>query len=246
MANLPGTKTFETIYTEVSNNAFGRLATSEDVPVSLTRLKQIVNDSQREICTKKDWSWLYTEADFTLTGGQTTAFALPDACGAVLGLSIPSENVKLGEISMEAWTLLYPDRFISQTTGQPEVYIKGANATNNAMQIFVWPSPAATYTARLFYRKRVSDMTNTTDVPVIPVDWQDVLIAHATAECFRALNDDKSDKAAQRWQARYLDRFQDMFIQDCNNKEYAPTITEPNATVTGRSDAALWRSAQGY
>lgn len=246
MANLPGTKAFEAIYTEVSTNVLNRLATTGDSPLTLTRVKQIVNDTQREICTERDWPWLYTEANFSLVKDQTTAHVLPDECQILMGIAIPSENVVLGEVSWETWTSIYPERYSGQTSGQPESYIKASVASNGASQVFIWPSPADNYTARIFYRKRVTDMSATTDVSVIPVDWQDVLIAKATASCFMALNDKKSDERAAIWMSRYNARWADMFIQ-CENSGYVKRLMETYTVLSGRSDADLWRFAvEGY
>lgn len=247
MANLAGQKTFLEIQQEVSENVLGNavLADTRSNP-TLTQVKRFINDAHREICSKRNWYFLYKEANFNLVKDQTTAHTLPDDVQELYGITIPSEEIRLGETSLDSFNRALPGRYTDQESGQPYSYVKAPIASNGAMQVYIWPAPQENYTARITYKARISNLSDPTDIPLIPPEWQDVLISLASGKAVMKKGSDNSNELAKVYYELYESRYADMWVHNEAMSEYIKGIVAEWALpVTGSvgNDILLWNIA---
>jgi len=240
MAALAGQKSFLSLYTEVSEAVFsGNLATTSTVP-SLTRIKQMVNDSVREICTNHDWWFMIAEYPVNTVAG-TSTYVMDDAVSEVEGMRIEANFVPLQYLTREQFYKTYPGGYTNYGPALPWLYVPAAPATNGALQFDLFPAPNAVYAVKVLAKKRIADMANDTDYPTpIPPEWQDVIVKYTVARVLAMLGDPR----ANNWQQMYEKREGDMWLHNEHMLDYVygqrQFFLERDASFMPNIDRAIW------
>lgn len=240
MAAIAGQKTFVSLYTEVSEAVFsGNLAGTNTVP-SLTRIKQMVNDSVREICTNHDWWFMMKDFTFNTIVG-TSSYAMDDTMSEVSGMYIPLNFIPLQYLTREQFYKTYPGGYTNYGNALPWLYIPGAPAVNGALQFDLFPAPNAIYAVKVLGKTRIADMTNDTDTPMpIPPEWQDVIVKYTVARVLAMLGDPR----ANNWQQMYEKREKDMWLHNEHMLDYVygerQFYLERGASFMPNIDRAIW------
>ncbi len=200
MAALDGQKTFLEMQTEVADEAAG-VAVADLVRPTLTVLKRIINDCERDICSAWDWSWLYRESTFPTVANQETSYAVDPQAADVHWMSVPAQQARISWLSMANWEATYPGRYNSAGPCRPWAYIEAppVTATNLGLRYFLFPAADAIYTVAYGFKLRVGNMTADADYSKIPVDWQGMLLNRAKAEVLKYLGISSTDPRITRY-----------------------------------------------
>lgn len=200
MAALDGQKTFLEMQTEVADEACG-LAVADLQKPSLTVLKRIINDCERDICSAWDWSWLYRESTFPTVVNQQTPYAVDPQAADIRWMTIPALQLKLGWMSMAEWEAVYPGRYNQAGPTRPWAYIAAPpDATVNlGLRYFLYPAADQVYTIAYGYKLRVGNMSADGDYSKIPVDWQGMLLNKAKAETLKYQGISSTDTRIKRY-----------------------------------------------
>lgn len=199
---LPGQKQFLQIQQEISQLVLRKtIADSTTVP-SLTLVKQLYNDAYIELCSERDWWFMFNYATFNTVSGQATPYVMPDNVAEVRSMAIPAAQQKLRFATWDMWVTNYPGRYTSVGNTRPWAYIPANPAGDNALEYFLFPAAdsnnGANYTVEYGYKQRITPLVGDTDTPIIPVEFQQCVINRALEKCFRNIND-------PRWEI-YSDR----------------------------------------
>lgn len=154
------------------------------------RVTRWINQAYQELCDLDDWPFLET----TATGTAPLTITDFDAVESVLDTS---NRRKLEEIDWPTITELYPDL---TTAGTPRwYYLTTGNVVN------VYPVQAVTLSVR--YYKNPTDLSGSSDTPVVPAQFHDIIVLGAWR---RVLLDDNAAGDYQFVKQEWLDRVQTM------------------------------------
>jgi len=144
----------------------------DDSGFSSTILTDFANDTQREVFNSKFFQFMEATADFTLTPGSADIGTLPTDLQLPINLRVTSPSsmaMVLEPLSADKYDELYNSNAIL-AQGTPIQWYPYAST------ISVYPIPNSAITLTLRYYKVPTELTNTTDVPEIPVEFQEILV----------------------------------------------------------------------
>lgn len=213
MAALNGQKTFLEIQTECADECGGVTIAALQRP-SLSVLKRLINDAERELCSMWDWYWLYREFSFNTVIGQQTAYALDDTAAMLKWMAVPAQQARIIWKSMAEWEALYPGRYNSAGPTRPWIYIDAPVAANMALSYFLFPAADQVYNVTYGAKLRVGNMVADGDYPVIPVDWQGMLIAKAKAKYLEYLGISSSDPRIGNYEKNVVSIYNNAWMDD--------------------------------
>ncbi len=216
---IPGQKTFLQIQQEISEEILDlTIATTETRP-TLSRLKQIINDRHRMICTAWSWWWMYREDTFPTVANQTTPYFPGSEYQEIQWMTIPAYQRKLAWLDMAAWEAFAPGRFSSYGPGIPENYIPGTPDTDQGFGYFLFPAANQVYTVNFGAKLRCPDMTADADKPLLLADWQDLLLNGAKMDVLKFFGVDPSTPRFQSYADMYNTRMQYAILEDQRTEE---------------------------
>lgn len=248
---IPGQKTFLQIQQEVSEECVGTLypavASATDRP-SITRLKQFINDAQREVCGMHNWAFLFRESSFPTVVSQQTAYTVDAGAQDIWFMTIQSLQLKLIWMSYDEWVYTSPGKYTGFSNSQPVNYIPAPPDTDNDLQYYLFPAASAVWTVNYGYQLAVSNMTADADIPVVPARWQHLIVALAKAKCYELFGDGSADRY-ERVMKYYLHETNKAIVEDLRIEECAWRLRD-RATETGASSVqnlsrVLWFGASG-
>jgi hypothetical protein len=165
-----------------------RRDTSDSFDVS--RAKEAINEAYTYVASTGDpWDWLEKEAQFIVEAGLDVYSY--DTIGAAVGTNVDEiHTLTMDSDSGGGWVLdsmSWPalERISSSTqddeqTGEPLMFAKWSR------RIRLFPAPDQAYTLGMFYRIQAQEMTNDSDVPLLPVAWRTrLLVPYACARLLR-------------------------------------------------------------
>lgn len=216
---IPGQKTFLQMQEEISEEILDvSIATTETRP-TLTRLKQIINDRYRMIITAWSWWWMYRESSFNLVVNQQTPYYIGNQYDEVQWMAIPSLQRRINWMSMTDWETMYPGRYTQYGNATPFNYIPGPPDTDNGLGYFVFPAANAILNVTFGAKLRVSDMSADGDYPVIPADWQDLILNGAKMDVLKFFGTNSADPRYKNYQDMYNTRLQMAILEDQRTEE---------------------------
>lgn len=188
MANLSGQRTFEQMYQEVEQNILEQTVLSTSTYPTLATVKNILNKHYKIFVGKYKWEWAKKSTTLATVNG-TTQITMPDDVAEVYQMQIRANSVDLKYMPREEFLKQFPAGWTNVGNSIPALYIPAAPASNNALQFDLWPTPNAIFTINYDYRARFTPMSATTDVPVIPPEYDPYLVHKTIAECMQMLGD---------------------------------------------------------
>lgn len=136
---------------------------------------QLVN---RDKVTPDDRRRLYFPELITSTSSSTadgTAYvSVPSDCLVVYEVFDDTSNVRLNWIPFRDY-LAKTDRDTTTAEDSPEGW------TRSGSYIYLYPTPDSTYSLTIYYRKRPTSLSETTDTTAIGSEWDDVILELAYA-----------------------------------------------------------------
>lgn len=127
-----------------------------------------INQAIHALDEEHDWPWMQASATIATNTTTIVLSSYVSTWKRVVSLSIPTENQQL--------TVWPTDDLLSEpttVTGMPDRY--GLWAEN----IEVRPAPDATYSFKLGYIKRETDLASGSDQPLLPSQFDGAIIAYA-------------------------------------------------------------------
>ena len=209
MANLAGQRAFLTLQNAIGDRLLQQTALSTSTYPTLARVKEEINTVYKRIYGERPWKWQLVSTTLATVAG-TTTYTLPDTVIEPYNMQIRSLGLDIQYISREVFLKEQPYGWTNVGQTMPRFAIPAAPASNNAMQIDFWPTPDAIYTVNYDYRSRFTQLSGDTDIPVIPPEFDDLLVQGPLVELYKMIND-------ERWQgakAEYEQLWKKMWMAD--------------------------------
>lgn len=197
---IQGQKTFVTMQQDISQIAlktpYGQVAPSSGSVTNIL-VKELINDAYMEICSERDWWFMFNYAGFTTVPFQVLPYIFPDNVQEIRYMTIPAYQQKLKYATFEQWIVNYPGRYTNVGPTKPWAYIPGPPAVDNALQYFLFPTADANngnnYNVEYGFKQRIVPLANDYDFPIIPAEFQQVIINRALEKLFRIMNDPRQE-----------------------------------------------------
>lgn len=166
----------------------------KDTGFSSTVIKDFINDTQRDIFNEYSLPFMEATQSYTLASGTadiTNGSGLPSNFTQAIDVSITTsgrESLLMYKDYQEI-DQLYPDPTdtAAYSTNLPMYWYKYGET------IKVFPVPNQAYTANLLYLKAPTALSNDSDVPEVPPEFEEILVLGATYRVFQVK--DNYDKA---------------------------------------------------
>lgn len=245
MPPLAGQKTWNQIQTLVGQYLFGAAQSSDWTNPDIGTLQTMINDKYRELCSRKNWWFLFDSDTFGTVPG-THLYAMADKAQQVILMSIPANELKLTYMNRADFFTQYPAENDQVGRAIPFCYIPAEAASNNALQFDLFPTPDKNYRVLYWYKKRINDMDYSVNgtYPVIPPEWQDVLVHLVCAEAFAMIN--PTDPRCAYHMAYYERRFREMWLFDEQVPDGMNAIKDANSAGTSQWPGLVHPYLPGY
>jgi hypothetical protein len=208
MAALNGQRTFLQLQNAVGAVLFEQTAPSADTYPTLASIKDKINEVYRRVYVKQPWLWGYAETTINTTANNKL-LTMPDGVQKIWGLQLQSINQPIRYVPRNKLLLSYPGGWNQVNDSYPIFWTDAEQASNNAMQINLFPAPDAVYTITYQYQVRLTPLSADGDYSVIQPEYEDVLIYGTLADLLRQLSDQRADyyeaKYAEIQRAMWMD-----------------------------------------
>lgn len=144
----------------------------DDSGFSSSILTDFANDTQRELFNSHFFPFMEDSQTFVLVAGTADIGTLPTNLQLPINLRISSPAAMskvLQPITADEYDELYSSNAVN-TQGTPNLWIPFESA------ISVYPTPSSAITLTMRYYKVPTELSNSTDVPEIPVEFQEILV----------------------------------------------------------------------
>lgn len=166
-----------------------------DTGYSTSEIRDYLNDTQNDIFNEYRLKFMKTSETYALTVGDsdiTAGVGLPDDFVTTIKLidTTDGQELEIENISEERLDEMYPDHGDSTrwADGQPLYWY------DDGETIRLFPAPAAAYTLKLRYWKRPTLLSADSDIPEVPSEFEELLVAGAAYRVLQAK--DNYDQAA--------------------------------------------------
>jgi hypothetical protein len=158
-----------------------RLGSRSDVTTAVA--ENAANKAYRRLCNAFAFYELEDTSTDIVSTPDVTTYAPPSDLQTVLTLRDLTNKTTLGPKDIE-WYEAQDDTTVARSI--PEYFVRYSDS------IILDPPPNGTYEYRMRYRKRPAALSASTDVPVIPEEWHEVIeILGASDLCFQFSLDSK-------------------------------------------------------
>lgn len=163
-------------FTQLRARASVRFGDSGFLVITDAQWKDYVNDRYRRVMAHTEqWPFLRAQGTLSLTANARSV-ALPAGVYAVLAVWNSTDKVKMDPLdSYSDYRSEFPD---DTETGSPQFY----QVIDD--DLWVWPKATATTSIVIDYRVAEADMSGDSDVPVIPAQFQPMLVSGALADAY--------------------------------------------------------------
>lgn len=180
----------------------------------VARAKEAINEAYTYVASTGDpWDWLEKEAQFTVQTGQdvytydSIASALATTIDEIHTLTMDSDSGGGWVLDSMSWTSL---ERISASTQDDEQFGEPLMFAKWSRRIRLFPAPDEAYTLGMFYRMQAQEMTNDSDVPLLPLAWRTrLLVPYACARLLRQEGGSEAAVEADRYMADFDRAFRD-------------------------------------
>lgn len=227
MAALDGQRTFLQLQQAVSQIIFGQTFASTATNPTLSQVKEKLNEYYRNIFRKQPWKWAYGQSTFTTSQG-TKLVTFPDNVQKVWALEIQGNNWYLQYVPNNKFFRGYPGAWQTMGQNQPYIYTDAPPASNNALQIDLFPTPDATYTVYYQFQKRLTSLSADGDYSIIPPEYENALIYGAAKDLLANL----ADTRAGYYSDQYKEIMSEMWMNEERNLDYMDAAMSPEVNGT--------------
>lgn len=227
MAALAGQRTFLEIQNAIAAILSNQLTLSTTSNPTLAQVKEKINEYYRNVFQKQPWKWAYDQATFDTAAG-TKRVTFPDNVQKVWALEIQGNNWYLQYVPNNKFFRAYPGAWQTMGNNQPYVYTDAPPASNNALQIDLFPTPDNTYTVYYQFQKRLTSLSADGDYSIIPPEYENLLIYGPAKDLLARL----ADNRAAYYEAEFKKIMSDMWMNEERNLDYMDTAMSPEVNGT--------------
>lgn len=191
MANLAGQRTGAQILAAIGSILFQQTAASSSTYPTSTTILELMNRYYKTFVSKYEFLWSMKSTTINTVSG-TTTLVMPDDVQKVYQMQIRANGRYLQYLPRKVFERMYPMGWTNVGNSQPVYYVEAAPASNNALQFDLFPTPDAVYTINYDYRARFTELAGSTEVPVIPPEFDMYLIYGPAMEALLMLGDDRA------------------------------------------------------
>jgi len=214
MPALNGQRTFLQLQNAIGAVLLEQTALSTSTYPTLASVKEKINEVYRDVVVKHPWLLDYAETTFA-TVANTARVTLADTIERIGGMQLQGTNQPIRYIPRNKLLLAYPGGWNQITPGQPIYWTDAPQASNNALQIDLFPAPNAIMTVTIQYQLRLTPLSSDTDYSIMPPEFENILIYGALADFLQQL----SDKRSEYYQARYAELQNKLWMRDQSNMD---------------------------
>jgi len=224
MAALAGQRTFLELQNAVGVILFNQTALATTTNPTLAQVKEKINEYYRNIFQKQPWKWAYSSSTFVTVAG-TKLVTMADNVQKIWALEIQGNNGYIQYVPNNKFYRANPGGWTTMGNGQPYIYTDAPPASNNAMQIDLFPAPDAVYTVYFQFQKRLTSLSADGDYSIIPPEYENALVYGAAKDLLALL----ADNRASYYETEYKKIMSDMWMNEERNLDYQDTDMEQNA-----------------
>lgn len=217
-----------TTYVEIQNNILSLISKSD--ATTRNRVKNWINLGQQDFVLRELWPFRETTGTLALAQG-TQEYDLSTNFSDMDEQNITSVAL---QGTTNAKVIYWP--YAQLRANQPDFDLAGTDVPRRyylkAGQIGFWPVPNATYTAAIDYSKIPTELSNDSDVPIIPLAYRESLIHYGLA-MEHDYNGDPDLAAASR------NRYEQIVTLARNNLLAQPVDTDA-FRILGPADSRSW------
>ena len=147
-------------------------------------IRDKINEGEKKLIAEIDFRVAFTSTALSVASGYPTYY-LPSNFQRVYNVTFEQSDGTAQVVTETPFTEL--DRLPQDTTGQPERY--GLASQSGSDTILFWPVPDGDYTVTVRFYGLPGEMTDGDDTPLIPEQWQDLLVRYALVKCYEREND---------------------------------------------------------
>ena len=173
-----------------------------------SRIDQYINDGYFKVCRRVQWYQDEATYDFATVVG-TTNYSFPTDFMKGRSLRDTDRDIELQEVGIRLI-----DRSDNQSSGEPIYW------TVDGPNIHVFPSPDGVYNLEFRYWKLPAALSQDTDVPILPDEYQALLIYWALKRAYSAEDDLQT---AQGWEQNF-----NQLLAEFESDVRFPTTTYPD------------------
>lgn len=197
-----------------------------DTGYSSAEIKDYLNDTQNDVFNEYRLPLMKTSQNYTVTAGVadiTNGTGLPATYVEAISLRdyTAGQAKDIEFIDLDDLINLYPD-YDTQASGQPQYAYFADNTIN------LYPAPAGAYTLTLRYNKKPTELTADADVPEIPSEFEELLVAGAA---YRVLQVKQAYDEAGILENKYAELLQKFY--DKYNRAPASGVARMKINRTG-------------
>jgi len=160
--------------------------------------KKWFNLSYKQLTTQKTFYGLRIDYDFPELKTNNSGV---NATDGVAYIDTPADCLHIYEVFDEtsnkrlkwrpwSWYIKQADRDTATAEAAPTYWIVyGAGGDAGDKRVYLYKTPNTTYSIYIYYRKRVADLSATTDVTLIGAEWDEVIMESAVAMGYKWLRE---------------------------------------------------------
>lgn len=161
-----------------------------------TRVKEAMNEWQRDYLVQPGYSRLLRDKEMTLTSVSGTAiYTFGGTVKRINGITDATNDQPLLRRDL-AW-LRRADPGLDQS-GIPTVWVFLGQNTSGNLHIRLWPTPLGAYSYPIDYTGQIADMTEDDELPLLPEDFHDLLSLGAQHDEWLRQDDDRLEVVLRR------------------------------------------------
>jgi hypothetical protein len=191
MANLPGQRTFLQIKDEIASVLFNQGTYSTTSYPTTAMIENTINKYYKKFYGSNRWMWDKKVTTLNTVNG-TKNVVMADDVMEVTNMNIESLVRKLILYPREKFKSVAPGGWTNIGNAVPVYSVEGQPASNNAITFDLWPAPDAVYTLTIDYYARITPMSASGDVSIIPPEFDDYLTQAPLAELLIMLGDQRA------------------------------------------------------
>lgn len=188
-------------YLELQNDALVAVnATSAASSEARTRVKRAINLWQRDILSRPGHLRLLRDKQLTFTSvADTTTVTFSSSVARINGIVDTTNDQPL--VRRELSWIRRHDAGL-EAEGVPTVYVNLGRNSSGLLQVQLWPTPQGAYSYTLDYTAELTDLSDDTDVPLLPSDFHQVLSLGAQHDEWVRADDDRALLVMRRIEMR--------------------------------------------
>lgn len=163
-------------FLQLRNRCAERFGDPDKLKVTDSLWKAYLNDRYRRVMAHTEqWPFLETQGTVSVSAAARSG-TLPTGVYAVTAVWNSTDQVKMEPIdSYSAYRAAFP---ADDEAGTPVLY----RVVDD--DLWVWPKPTATTSIKIDYRVAEADMSGDSDVPVLPAQFQPILVSGALSDAY--------------------------------------------------------------